>query len=77
MKKTGMVLMYLAITAAAATAMTAGIVVTAKSREAREADLGIAGGKHEGLLFRRGEIIKKVPESQLLEALREELLRFC
>ena len=38
MKKTGMVLMYLAITAAAATAMTAGIVVTAKSREAREAD---------------------------------------
>ncbi len=45
--------------------------------EAREADLGIAGGKHEGLLFRRGEIIKKVPESQLLEALREELLRFC
>ena len=42
--------------------------------EAREADFGIAGGKHEGLLFRRGEIIRKVPEAELLPALREELL---
>ena len=41
--------------------------------EAREADLGIAGGKGSGLLFRHGEIIKKVPEDQLLEALRQEL----
>ena len=41
--------------------------------EAREADLGIAGGKGEGLLIRKGEIIRKVPEAQLLEALREEL----
>ena len=43
--------------------------------EAREADFGIAGGKHEGLLFRRGEIIRKVPEAELLPALREELLK--
>lgn len=41
--------------------------------EAREADIGIAGGKGEGLLIKKGEIIKKVPEDQLLEALREEL----
>lgn len=41
--------------------------------EAREADLGIAGGKGEGLIFRKGEIIKKVPEEQLIEAFREEL----
>ena len=41
--------------------------------EAKEADLGIAGGIGEGLLIRKGEIIRKVPESQLLSALREEL----
>jgi len=41
--------------------------------EALEADLGIAGGKGEGLLFRRGEIIRKVPEEQLLDALKSEL----
>ena len=41
--------------------------------EAREADLGIAGGKGEGLIFRKGEIIKKVPEEQLLSAFQEEL----
>lgn len=44
--------------------------------EAREADIGIAGGRHEGLLIRHGEIIKKVPEDQLLNALREELLNW-
>ena len=43
--------------------------------EAKEADFGIAGGRHEGLLIRHGEIIRKVPEDQLLGALREELLR--
>jgi (E)-4-hydroxy-3-methylbut-2-enyl-diphosphate synthase len=42
--------------------------------EAREADLGIAGGKGEGLLFRKGEIIKKLPEEELLAALREEII---
>lgn len=41
--------------------------------EAREADLGIAGGNGEGIIIRRGEIIKKVPEEKLLEALKEEL----
>lgn len=42
--------------------------------EAREADLGIAGGVGEGLLIKKGEIIRKLPESELLEALRTELL---
>lgn len=41
--------------------------------EAREADLGIAGGNGEGLLMKHGEIIKKVPEDQLLSVLEEEL----
>ena len=41
--------------------------------EAKEADLGIAGGKGEGLLIRKGEIIKKVPEDKLLEVLKEEI----
>ena len=41
--------------------------------EAKEADIGIAGGKGEGLLIKKGEDIKKVPEEKLLEALREEL----
>lgn len=43
--------------------------------EAREADLGIAGGIGEGLLFRKGEIVCKLPEENLLDALREELDR--
>ena len=42
--------------------------------EAKEADLGIAGGKGEGLLIKKGEIIRKLPENELLAALREELL---
>jgi (E)-4-hydroxy-3-methylbut-2-enyl-diphosphate synthase len=41
--------------------------------EAKEADIGIAGGDGEGLLIKKGEIIKKVPEDQLLETLRNEL----
>ena len=41
--------------------------------EAREADIGIAGGIGEGLLIKKGEIIKKVPESELLWVLKEEL----
>ena len=41
--------------------------------EAKEADLGIAGGKGEGLLIRKGEIIKKVPEDKLLDVLKEEI----
>ena len=41
--------------------------------EAKEADLGIAGGVGEGLLIRKGEIVRKVPEEELLGALRAEL----
>ena len=43
--------------------------------EAREADIGIAGGKEEGLLFKKGEIIKKVPQEKILEVLKEEILK--
>jgi len=42
--------------------------------EAREADIGIAGGIGEGLIIKKGVIIRKVKEDQLLEALRQELL---
>lgn len=41
--------------------------------EAREADIGIAGGDGEGVLIKKGEVIRKLPEDQLLEALRQEL----
>lgn len=44
--------------------------------EAKEADLGICGGRQEGLLIRCGEVIKKVPEAELLEALRQELINW-
>ncbi|CDF41802.1 4-hydroxy-3-methylbut-2-en-1-yl diphosphate synthase [Roseburia sp. CAG:182] len=44
--------------------------------EAREADIGIAGGVGEGLIIKHGEIYKKVPEAELLPALREELLHW-
>jgi (E)-4-hydroxy-3-methylbut-2-enyl-diphosphate synthase len=43
--------------------------------EAREADFGIAGGRGEGLLFKNGEILRKVPEGQLADALVEEVLK--
>ena len=41
--------------------------------EAKEADIGIAGGIGEGLLIKRGKVVKKLPESELLKALKEEL----
>ena len=41
--------------------------------EAKEADIGIAGGVKEGLLIKKGEIVKKLPESELLNALKQEL----
>ena len=41
--------------------------------EAKEADIGVAGGIGEGLIIKKGEVYKKVPEEQLLEALRYEL----
>lgn len=44
--------------------------------EAREADIGIAGGHGEGLLIKKGKIVKKVKEEELLETLRQELLNW-
>lgn len=44
--------------------------------EAKEADIGIAGGIREGLLIKKGEIVRKVPEQELLDTLREELLHW-
>ncbi len=44
--------------------------------EAKEADIGIAGGIGEGLLIKKGEIVKKVKEDELLDTLREELLNW-
>ena len=41
--------------------------------EAKEADIGIAGGQGEGLLFRKGKPLRKVPEDKLLDALMEEI----
>ena len=41
--------------------------------EAREADLGIAGGKGSGILIKGGEVIRRLPEDELLPALKEEL----
>lgn len=43
--------------------------------EAREADVGVAGGKGEGLIFRKGEIVRKVSEDKLADALLEEIER--
>ena len=43
--------------------------------EAREADIGIAGGIKEGLLFKKGEIIKKVKQEDIVECLKEEILK--
>ncbi len=44
--------------------------------EAKEADIGIAGGIGEGLLIKKGKIVRKVPEQELLDTLREELLHW-
>jgi (E)-4-hydroxy-3-methylbut-2-enyl-diphosphate synthase len=41
--------------------------------EAREADIGIAGGKGEGLLFKKGEIIRKIKENELVDELIKEI----
>ena len=41
--------------------------------EARDADVGIAGGRGEGLVFRKGEIVRKVPENQLVSELFKEI----
>lgn len=44
--------------------------------EAKEADIGIAGGIGEGLLIKKGEIVKKEKEEELLDTLRQELLNW-
>ena len=41
--------------------------------EAREADIGIAGGIGEALLFKKGEIIKKIPEDKIIDTLLSEI----
>ena len=45
--------------------------------EAREADIGIAGGIGEGIIFKKGKIIKKVKEEELVDALMEEIEKLC
>jgi (E)-4-hydroxy-3-methylbut-2-enyl-diphosphate synthase len=44
--------------------------------EARAADIGVAGGRGIGLIFRNGEVIRKVPEREIVQAMREEVDRF-
>src|SRR5437660_1402905 len=45
--------------------------------EARAADLGVAGGKGIGLIFKRGQVIRKVPEAQIVDALMAEVEKFA
>jgi (E)-4-hydroxy-3-methylbut-2-enyl-diphosphate synthase len=45
--------------------------------EARAADLGVAGGKGIGLIFKRGAVIRKVPEAEIVDALMEEVRKFA
>lgn len=42
--------------------------------EAREADIGIAGGKEEGLLFKKGEIIRKIKQEDMVSELKKEIM---
>ena len=44
-------------------------------QEASRADIGIAGGRQEGLLFKKGELIRKVPQDQIVAVLKEEILK--
>lgn len=41
--------------------------------EAKDADIGVAGGKHEALLFKKGQVIRKIPEDKIVEVLKEEI----
>ena len=63
---------YLATVNKAITVAVMGCAVNGPG-EAREADIGIAGGKGEGLIFKKGQIIKKVPEEELLTELIREI----
>lgn len=44
--------------------------------EARDADIGIAGGNGEGLLFKKGEIVRKIPQDDIIDALMQEIEQF-
>jgi (E)-4-hydroxy-3-methylbut-2-enyl-diphosphate synthase len=44
--------------------------------EAREADIGIAGGKGEAVLIRKGEILRKLPEGEIVSCLIEEIKKY-
>jgi (E)-4-hydroxy-3-methylbut-2-enyl-diphosphate synthase len=44
--------------------------------EARAADIGVAGGRGIGLIFKGGEVIRKVPEKEIVQAMREEVDKF-
>ena len=41
--------------------------------EAKEADIGVAGGHHQGVIFKKGQILKTIPEDQILEELLKEI----
>lgn len=71
-KLAGQVEAYLAGIKEPITVAVMGCVVNGPG-EAREADVGIAGGKGEGLVFRRGEVLKKVPEEDLIPSLFVEI----
>ena len=43
--------------------------------EAREADIGIAGGVKEGILFKKGKIVRKIPQEEIVEELKKEILK--
>jgi len=45
--------------------------------EAREADLGIAGGKESGILFKKGQMIRRVPEAEMVDALEKEIRKLA
>ena len=44
--------------------------------EAKEADIGVAGGVDKGILFRKGKVVRKVPQEELVDALLEEIDKF-
>ena len=43
--------------------------------EAKNADIGIAGGINSGILFKKGEVVKKVKQEEMVEVLKEEILK--
>ncbi len=43
--------------------------------EARDADVGLAGGNSKGIIFRKGKIVKTVPEEEMVQALKDEILK--